>query len=169
MAMSADLASAVKAALAGELEGLRDAVKTLAEPLTEKEFWRKPIDPGNSFGHLVLHLTGNLSHFVGARLGGTGYVRDREREFTETQVPRKTEALAGLDAAVALFRRVVESLSAEQLLAPHPDTQMGTVCNALVRLVAHFALHRGQMSYIARLVKTGPRSRRTDRDSSYPL
>ena len=76
----------------------------------------------------------------------------REREFTETQVPARAEALARLDEAVALFRRVVESLPEERFSEPHPDAQMGTVANALVRLVAHFALHRGQMSYIARLV-----------------
>jgi uncharacterized damage-inducible protein DinB len=150
--MSAELAKAVKAALASELEVLRDAVKTLAEPLDERQFWTKPIEPGNSFGHLVLHLTGNLSHFAGARLGNTGYVRDREREFTETQVPTKAEALAKLDEAVALYRRVVEELPEERLTQPHPDAQMGTVINALVRLLGHFALHRGQMSYIGRLV-----------------
>jgi uncharacterized damage-inducible protein DinB len=150
--MSAELAKAVKSALADTLEGLRDAVKTLAGPLSDEQFWRRPIEPGNSFGHLVLHLTGNLSHFVGAHLGGTGYVRDREREFTETRVPGKAEALARLDEAVALFRRVVEALPPERLTEAHPDAQMGTVANALVRLLAHFALHRGQMSYIARLV-----------------
>lgn len=150
--MSADLLMSIKAGLTGELEVLRDALKTLAEPLDEKQFWTKPIEPGNSFGHLVLHLTGNLSHFAGARLGGTGYVRDREREFTETQVPTKAEALARLDDAVAVFRRVVESLPEERFSEPHPDAQMGTVANSLVRLVAHFALHRGQMSYISRLV-----------------
>jgi uncharacterized damage-inducible protein DinB len=150
--MSAELANAVKAALAGELEVLRDAVKTLAEPLSEEQFWRKPIEPGNSFGHLVLHLTGNLNHFIGARLGGSGYVRDREREFTEAAVPGKSEALARLAEAVALFRRVVESMPEERFAEAHADSQMGTVANALVRVVAHFALHRGQMSYIARLV-----------------
>jgi uncharacterized damage-inducible protein DinB len=150
--MSAELIEAVKAALSSELEVLRDAVKTLAEPLSEQQFWTKPIEPGNSFGHLVLHLTGNLSHFAGARLGGSGYVRDREREFTETQVPTKAEALARLDEAVATFRRVVRDLPAERFAQPHPDAQMGTVANALVRLVGHFALHRGQMSYIGRLV-----------------
>jgi uncharacterized damage-inducible protein DinB len=143
----------VKQALAGELEVLRDAIRTLAEPLTQEQFWRKPLEPGNSFGHLVLHLTGNLSHFAGARLGGTGYVRDREREFTETQLPSRDEALARLDDAVAGFRRVVESLPPERFPEAHPDPQMGTVANALVRLVAHFALHRGQLSYIARLVQ----------------
>jgi uncharacterized damage-inducible protein DinB len=149
--MTTDLAGLAKAALATELEGLRDAIRTLAEPLSEPEFWRKPIDPGNSFGHLVLHLTGNLEHFVGAQLGGTGYVRDREREFSEERPPIKAEALANLDSAVALFRRVVEGLSPEQLAAPHPEPRLGNTLNALVHLVSHFALHRGQMSYIARL------------------
>jgi hypothetical protein len=151
--MATDLTAVARATLVGQLEGLRDAVRELAGPLGEGEFWKKPLDPGNSVGHLVLHLTGNLNHFVGGQLGGTGYVRDREREFTEAQPPPRAEALAGLDAAVATFRRVVEGLSAEQLAAPHPEARFGTVLNALVHLVSHFALHRGQMSYIARLVK----------------
>jgi uncharacterized damage-inducible protein DinB len=150
--MSADVVKAVKAALAGELERLRDEVKALAEPLSEEQFWTKPIEPGNSFGHLVLHLTGNLSHFAGARLGGTGYVRDREREFTEPRPPTKSEAMAKLDEAVATFRRVTEALSAERLLEAHPDERMGTALTALVRMTTHFALHRGQMTYIGRLV-----------------
>jgi uncharacterized damage-inducible protein DinB len=148
-----DLAAGVNAALVGELEGLRDALKEASGPLSEADFWRKPLEPGNSVGHLVLHLTGNLNHFVGAQLGGSGYVRDREREFTEASPPAKAEALAGLDRAVATFRRVVEGLSAEALLKPHPEQRFGSVVNTLVHLVAHFALHRGQVSYIVRLLK----------------
>jgi hypothetical protein len=151
--MSTELAAATRTALVGQMEGLRDGIRELAEPLDEAQFWRKPLEPGNSFGHLVLHLSGNLNHFVGAALGRTGYVRDREREFTESAPPGKAEALARLDEAVVLFRRVVEALPAEQLTSAHPEPQMGSVINALVRLVAHFALHRGQLSYIARLVR----------------
>jgi len=47
---------------------------------------------------------------------------------------------------------VVLGLSAEQLLAPHPEARFGPVFQALLHLVIHFALHRGQMTYIARLV-----------------
>src|SRR5262249_50143897 len=124
----------------------------VAAPLTEKQLWAKPIEPGNSIGHLILHLTGNLNHFVGAQLGNTGYVRDREREFNETALPSTSVVLADLDAAVATFRQVVEKLSAERLTETHPHSKFGTVLKALVHLVAHFALHRGQMSYIVRLV-----------------
>jgi uncharacterized damage-inducible protein DinB len=153
--MTTDLRQVAQAAQIAELESLHDGIRELAGPLSEQRFWTKPLDPGNSVGHLVLHLTGNLNHFVGAQLGGTGYVREREREFTETHVPGKSEALAQLAEAVATFRRVVGGLSAEQLAAPHPETRLGNGLQALVHLVAHFALHRGQISYIVRLVKAG--------------
>ena len=151
--MAADMTALAKTALIEAMEHLRDEVRNLAEPMSEEEFWTKPFDPGNSVGHLVLHLSGNLNHFVGGQLGGTGYVREREREFTETQVPSKTEALRKLEDAVATFRKVVSALGAEQLAQPHPEARLGVVMNALTHLLTHFALHRGQMSYIVRLVK----------------
>jgi uncharacterized damage-inducible protein DinB len=151
--MAQDVTPLLRSSLIGQLEQLRDQVRELATPLSEQALWKKPVEPGNSVGHLILHLTGNLKHFIGAQLGQTGYVRDREREFTEANPPSKEKVLAGLDEAVATFRRVVEGLNAPQLEAPHPEKRFGTVLNALVSVVSHFALHRGQMSYIARLVK----------------
>jgi hypothetical protein len=151
--MAADLLALSQAALIGQLEHLRDEVRELANPLSDKELWTKPVDPANSIGHLILHLTGNLNHFVGAQLGGSGFVRDREREFTEAQLPSKETLLANLDQAVETFGQVVNGLSVDQMAAPHPDERFGSVFNALVRLISHFALHRGQMSYIVRLVK----------------
>jgi uncharacterized damage-inducible protein DinB len=154
--MTAELTQLAQSALVAELEELAAAVKQVAEPLSEQQLWAKPVEPGNSVGHLILHLTGNLNHYVGAQLGGSGYVRDRPREFTEANPPAKAALLAGLDAAVATFRRVVSGLSADQLAAPHPEPRFGTVFKGLVHLVGHFALHRGQMSYIVRLLpKTG--------------
>src|SRR5262249_22805178 len=139
-AMNTDITSLVKTALIAELEELHKAVREAAEALTEQELWTKPIEPGNSVGHLILHLTGNLSHFVGAQLGHTGYVRNREREFTERQPPAKAELLAGLDSAVATFAHVVGGLSMEQLTAPHPEARLGPVLKGLIHLVGHFAL-----------------------------
>jgi len=153
--MTADFTTTARVALIEELEQLHDQVRTIVNGLSDVEVWAKPLEPGNSVGHLVLHLTGNLNHFVGAQLGKTGYVRDREREFTEANPPTRQMLQTNLDAAVATFRSVVEKLSAEQLQAPHPEAKFGSVFKTLVHLVAHFALHRGQMSYIVRLVKPG--------------
>jgi uncharacterized damage-inducible protein DinB len=151
--MTNELTTLVKTALIGELEKLSEEVKKAATLLTEEEFWKKPLEPGNSVGHLVLHLTGNLSHFVGAQLGKTGYVREREKEFTDPNPPSKEIALSRLDEAVATVHRVVEGLSTEQLAAPHPEARLGVVMSALMHLFGHFAMHRGQMSYIVRLVR----------------
>lgn len=151
--MAADLLATVREALTGKLGDYCAEVVTIAEPLSDRQLWAKPVEPGNSIGHLILHLTGNLNHFVGAQLGGSGYVRDREREFTETQHPSKATLLANLKDAVATFQRVVGGLSADQFLAPFPDPKFGSTLKGLTSLVGHFALHRGQMSYLARLTK----------------
>jgi uncharacterized damage-inducible protein DinB len=153
--VATDLSFLVRQALIEELEQLRITVHELAAPLSERALWSKPVEPGNSIGHLILHLTGNLNHYVGAQLGGSGYVRDREREFTEERPPAKAVLLANLDAAVTTFRRVVEGLSGEQLASPYPQAGSGSVVKTLVHVVAHFALHRGQVTYLARLGKQG--------------
>jgi uncharacterized damage-inducible protein DinB len=153
--MTVDLTTLVRSAMTAELDELHKGVREVVAALTDQQLWTKPLEPGNSVGHLILHLTGNLNHFVGAHLGGTGYQRDREREFTETNQPSREVLLANLEAAVATFGRVLSNLNAEQLAAPHPESRFGTVLKTLVHLVCHFAIHRGQMSYIARLVKAG--------------
>src|SRR4051812_37049601 len=108
--MTGDFPALVQEALTAELEELRDAVRKIVDDLSDQELWQKPLEPGNSVGHLILHLTGNLNHFEGAQLGKTGYTRDREREFSESRPPAREVLLADLDAAVATFRRVVASL-----------------------------------------------------------
>jgi uncharacterized damage-inducible protein DinB len=150
--MSAELASLARSAVVEELEALHREVRGAAEALSEEDLWRRPVEPGNSVGHLVLHLTGNLNHYVGAQLGGSGYVRDRPREFTEPSPPPKAEALARLDEVVAQFRKVVGRLGEQELLAPHPEAHFGPVYKGLLHLLVHFAVHRGQVSYLVRLL-----------------
>src|SRR5207245_5132891 len=62
--------------LARDLRALRREIEAYPE---ERDLWR--VQPGitNSGGNLALHLAGNLQYFVGTVLGGTGYVRDRDR------------------------------------------------------------------------------------------
>ncbi|HKV79870.1 MAG TPA: DinB family protein, partial [Candidatus Sulfotelmatobacter sp.] len=86
-------------------------VRELAAPLAETQFWTKPFPYGNSFGHLVLHLTGNLNYYIGTQIANTGYVRDRAREFTEPNPPSKEEALKRLDQAVAMVIQTIRAQS----------------------------------------------------------
>ena len=47
----------------------------------ETDLWKIKDGISNSGGNLTLHLIGNLNHFIGATLGNTGYVRERDKEF----------------------------------------------------------------------------------------
>ena len=125
-------------------------VRELAAPLTEKQFWTKPFPYGNSFGHLVLHLTGNLNYYIGAQIANTGYVRDRPREFTDPNPPSKEEALKLLDHAVAVVIQTIRAQSPEEWLKPYSG--VGTNCSnrldMTVQCAAHMQHHIGQMIYL---------------------
>lgn len=125
-------------------------VRELAAPLTNTQFWEKPFPYGNSFGHLVLHLTGNLNYYIGAQIAGTGYVRDRPREFSEPNPPQKEVALQRLDDAVAMVIRTIRGQSTEDW----PKAYSGAGANSSNRLdmilqcAAHMQHHIGQMIYL---------------------
>jgi hypothetical protein len=125
-------------------------VRELAAPLTDAQFWQKPYPYGNSFGHLVLHLTGNLNYYIGAQIANTGYIRDRPREFADPNPPSKEEALRRFDDAVAMVVRTVHAQSPEDWTTEYS----GAGTNAKIRLdmilqcAAHIQHHIGQMIYL---------------------
>lgn len=126
-------------------------IRELATPLTENQFWTKPYSYGNSFGHLVLHLTGNLSYYIGAQIANTGYVRDRPREFNDPNPPSKETALQRLDDAVAMVIKTVGAQSADDWSKTY--SAVGSNCSnrldMVVQCAAHMQHHIGQMIYLA--------------------
>src|SRR5437764_768533 len=98
--MSKDLNSVVAEGLAARYLELAGNITKLAACPSEEQFWQNPFSFGNSFGHLILHLTGNLNYYIGTEIALTGYVRDRDREFSETKRIAKTEALEKFSNAV---------------------------------------------------------------------
>src|SRR3982751_1188002 len=79
----------------------------------EKALWAVKEEISNSAGNLCLHLIGNLNHFVGAILGKTGYVRDRDKEFSTQDVSRK-ELLMALEKTKHLVTNTLTKLSSDQ-------------------------------------------------------
>ncbi len=55
----------------------------------ENDLWAVKGDVKNSGGTLALHLIGNLKHFIGAQLGNTGYIRNRDKEFSDKNIPKE--------------------------------------------------------------------------------
>src|SRR3977135_1758111 len=109
----AELKATVASGLTARYEKLAGVLRELAAPLGEEHFWAKPFPFGNSIGHLVLHLTGNLNYYIGAQVAGTGYVRDRPLEFSDAARPSKAEVLKTFDQAVEMVLATINSQSAE--------------------------------------------------------
>lgn len=121
----------------------------------EDRMWVVVDGISNSGGNLALHLLGNLNHFIGAVLGNTGYVRNREAEFAEKNIPR-ADMLMRIDETKDMLNRVFVSLTDEQLNEMYPQdkwNQQNTTGFLLMHLATHFNYHLGQINYHRRLVK----------------
>jgi uncharacterized damage-inducible protein DinB len=146
-----DLRATISSALTERYGALASRVRELATPLSDDQFWMKPFSFGNSFGHLVLHLTGNLNYYIGAQIAGTGYVRDREREFTETRHLPKEEVLQRFEETIAMVLRTVQAQLLEDWSAPYSAERAGDVgsrFHMVLKCAAHLDHHVGQMIYL---------------------
>ena len=136
---------------------VRDLV-TLREELRayrdEHDLWVCPDGIVNSPGTLVLHLTGNVMHYIGAVLGKTEYVRDRAAEFEDRNIPR-AELGVRIGAAIEAVRRGMGTLDDGDMEAEYPLEVGGQRLSTelfLTHLAAHLAYHLGQVDYHRRVV-----------------
>src|SRR5260370_35700488 len=145
-----DLNPTIASALTARYGKLADVVRELAAPLSDEQFWTKPFAFGNSFGHLVLHLTGNLNYYIGAQIAGTGYVRDRPLEFSDSTRPSKAEALRKFDNAMEMVIGAIGSQSAEDWSKEYTAVGVDVRDRFAVLLLCatHLHHHVGQMMYL---------------------
>jgi len=145
-----DLRTTMADALTARYEKLAGALRELAAPLSEEQFWAKPFAFGNSFGHLVLHLTGNLNYYVGAQIVGTGYVRDRPMEFSDSSRPSKAEVLKNFDRAIERVVNAIESQSADDWSKGYSGggADARNRLEIVLQCATHLHHHIGQMMYL---------------------
>jgi uncharacterized damage-inducible protein DinB len=136
--------------LAGRYYANASRVHELAAPLSNAQFWQKPFPFGNSFGHLVLHLTGNLNYYIGAQIAMTGYVRDRPRDFNDPEPSSKDEALKRFDNAVDMVLKTISAQAPEDWSAEYSGAgaDATTRLDIVVICAAHMQHHIGQMIYL---------------------
>ena len=149
------LSETLKDALTLAYENGATRVRDLATNLSDDQFWTKPYPYGNTFGHLVLHLTGNLNTFIGGNIAGTGYVRDREREFTDPSRLPKEEVLQAFDRAVNLVVETLEAQTEESLTAAYASDrpEFHTRFGVFLTCAAHLQHHVGQLIYLQNELK----------------
>lgn len=147
-------AASVAAIIERELRSLRAQLEAYGD---ERDIWL--VAPGitNPPGVLAAHLVGNLQHFIGARMGGTGYVRDREAEFARRDRSRE-ELLAAIDETRGVVRATLAAFPEHELGVDYPEVIAGvrvSTGDLLIHLTSHLAYHLGQVDYHRRLLAGG--------------
>lgn len=107
----------------------------------------------NSGGNLCLHLAGNLQHFIGAVLGNSGYIRNRDAEFSLKNIS-KQKLLNEIENAKVAVKDALEQVSKKELEKEYPIRVFDdpvTTEYFLLYLLTHLSYHTGQINYHRRM------------------
>lgn len=124
----------------------------------DEDLWLTVPGIANPGGNLALHLCGNLQHYIGARLGGSGYRRDRPAEFSDRHVPRD-EILRRIGATRTAVETTLNALDPSVLTSAYPEEIAGVTLDTaqfLAHLASHLAYHLGQIDYHRRMSTGAP-------------
>ncbi|MCK8522832.1 DUF1572 family protein [Aquimarina sp. D1M17] len=120
----------------------------------EENIWRIDKNVSNSAGNLSLHLIGNLHTYIGKEIGKTGYIRNRELEFSQKNVSRTT-LIDGIHETKEMIKKSLLSISDDELRNNYPILKFSKAeANEylLVHLLKHLTYHLGQINYHRRLL-----------------
>ena len=147
-----EMRAVVAEGLANEYRQLQKAVHQWVDPLSTAQLWTNPFPFGNTIGHLLLHLTGNLSYYVGAEIAGTGYVRNRPLEFTDDTHRAKDDVLRAFDGAVDMVVKTIGAQSEQDWCTPYTAAghDAGDRFSIVMHCATHLNHHLGQIIVLAR-------------------
>lgn len=134
----------------------RTKLHAAVHAIPAERLWLRPNEGSNSVANLLLHLAGNLRQWIVSGVGGSPDARHRSAEFEARDGGSASELLAQLDATVDEAVAVIRSLDAEALA--RPITVQGrdvTVLEAVYHVCEHFALHLGQIIFVAKQLAPG--------------
>ncbi|SFN63137.1 Protein of unknown function [Algoriella xinjiangensis] len=120
----------------------------------EENLWIVENNITNSAGNLTLHLIGNLNTFIGKEIEKTAYIRDRDLEFSQKNVPR-IELIQKINETKIMIKNALNHLTNEDLLEDYPVLKFDettTIEYLLVHLTLHLNYHLGQINYHRRLL-----------------
>jgi uncharacterized damage-inducible protein DinB len=138
------------------IRDLKSLSKEIESYQDESKIWHVEKDIANSAGNICLHLIGNLNTYIGAEYGKTGYIRQRDLEFSLKNIPR-TELLEKIDQTILVIEKALDAVTYEQLQGEYPllvFAEKTTTEYFLVHLATHLTYHLGQINYHRRLLDT---------------
>jgi len=119
----------------------------------EEDLWKDYPGINNCAGNLVLHLCGNLQHFIGTELGNTGYERERDLEFSAKNISR-SDLLNLIDDTYSSVEKTFDQIEDEALDDLYPSTfrdESISTFKMITHIYAHLSYHLGQINYYRRL------------------
>ncbi|AWG26357.1 DUF1572 family protein [Flavobacterium kingsejongi] len=134
-----------------DLTALRDEI---AAYNSEESLWAIEKGISNAAGNLCLHIVGNLNTYIGAQLGNSGYIRNRELEFSAKDIP-KADLILKVEATIAVVIATLDSMNDVQLDDEYPILVLENKTSTayfMIHLTTHLAYHLGQINYHRRLV-----------------
>jgi hypothetical protein len=134
---------------------LRKLIEEISSFKSEENLWKTHGSIKNSSGNLALHIIGGLNYLIGATLSNTGYIRDRDREFTDKGIDRKL-IIEQLSALIPMIKNTVNQLTSDKMLAAYPrffDKENATNSYVLTQLLLHLNYHLGQVNYLRRALE----------------
>jgi len=135
-----------------DLRKLVDEIKMFKN---EENLWKTHGSITNSSGNLALHIVGGMNFHVGSRLAKTGYIRNRDQEFSKKDVPR-LDIIADLEKLIVLINGTLNNLTDDDLKKDFPapfDGATNSISYVLVTLLAHLNYHLGQVNYLRRMLE----------------
>ncbi|SNT12536.1 Protein of unknown function [Ekhidna lutea] len=118
-----------------------------------ESLWVKVEGINNSAGNLIMHLCGNLQHFIGAQMAKSGYVRERDFEFAGKL------SFDELKNEINTTKKVLDGyftqMNSSSLDDKFPIDHFGhPVTNRffLMHLQGHLNYHLGQINYHRRIL-----------------
>ncbi len=121
---------------------------------SEELIWKVDGQIKNTAGNLCLHLCGNLQHYIGAVLGKTNYIRNRDNEFAVKGITQ-SELIAEIQRTKKAVKSTLEKVNSSVLLQEYPEKVFDhsmTTSYFLIHLTAHLGYHLGQINYHRRLL-----------------
>jgi uncharacterized damage-inducible protein DinB len=126
------------------------------EELSDEQLWWRPNEESNSVGNLVLHLSGNMRHYLAKTVGGIEYERNRKAEFDERRALPKPEVLNIFKETMAQVTQVFADFDHKRFLETTPEPVYNpTIFNLLFNVAIHLATHTGQIVYVTKMLKEG--------------
>ena len=119
--------------------------------LTHEQIWYIPNKSANSIGHLILHLCGNVTQWIGSGIGSLEDNRKRDLEFSSTDSFSAKELGLKLQNLKQITDITLSQVNNNSLLNScevqgYDETEL----SILIHVIEHFSYHTGQIAIIAK-------------------